>query len=125
MNQTLFNDQFQEALNAWRDGDWEDAVSILEHLSTWAAAPHRAATWGMLGGILWSEEQFERALGPSLMAVTHSPRSEMASITLFHVFMALDRADDAFEEMHRFRMVVGDLGEHYEDFIESLPEVSA
>ena len=64
--------------------------------------PDEAAIRGMLGGYLHDLERDEEAVSHLEAAVHLAPRSELASVTLFHVLLAVGRETNAWAEAARF-----------------------
>jgi predicted Zn-dependent protease len=98
-----FKARFASALEARDRGEFREAIRELESLLGEATGSKRASVLGVLGGIYLddlgeihaAERLFRECVGVS-------PQSELASLTLFHILMQLDRAEEALEEMKRF-----------------------
>ena len=92
--------EFQKA-TALRDmGDLIQAGAILERLSI--EHPSVFGVWLVLGGVQMSQSNYEAAECSFSMALALRPRSELASLCMFHTLRHLGRVNDAFAEMRRF-----------------------
>jgi predicted Zn-dependent protease len=112
--------EFNRALEAWHDGDGDMAVQILKRLAS--KYPNRAFILGMLGAIYQSLDDNERAAGYFQQTASLSPKSELASLGLFHSLWQVGRRDEAMDEMTRFLSAAS--SEEYDLLIEeSLGEV--
>jgi len=93
--------EFNQALDLWHGGDPETAVDQLERLAE--QYPNQVAIHGVLGGIYHYElDRAAEALPHCQKAVDLAPRSEPASIDLFHALYALGKHREAWAEMRRF-----------------------
>jgi tetratricopeptide (TPR) repeat protein len=111
---------FNCALDLWHGGDGRAAAEILERLAS--AYPDRPAILGMLGAIYRSLGEHERAVGYYQRTAALSPKSELASLSLFHSLWQVGRRDEAMDEMARFLTVAP--SEEYNLLVrESLGEV--
>jgi predicted Zn-dependent protease len=111
--------EFNRAIEIWRDGDGQMAVQILERLAS--EHPNRPFILGMLGAIYRSLGDYERAVGYFQQTASLSPKSELASLGLFHSLWQLERREAAMDEMTRFLSVAS--SEEYDLLInESLGE---
>lgn len=109
-----FTNEFDRAMELKIGGAAESAVEILFRLLD--TGLHRPAVVGELGGILYYELRDPvRALPFVQQSVVLSPHSELASLGLFHVLLALDRVDEAFDEMRRY--LKDHTSEAYEEFL--------
>lgn len=100
MSQERLEAEFQRATSLRDRGRLAEARTVLEHLAI--EHPREFAVWLVLGGVQWSLEDL-RAAEQSFSIATHMrPRSELASLSLFHVLKDLGRIDEAFGEMRRF-----------------------
>lgn len=102
---TEWKETFQRALDLRHAGEFHDATSLLHGLLA-AEAPstkHRAALFGELGGLyLFDLDDPSAAREWYQNAVELSPRSEMASLGLFHSLVGCDELLEALDEMRRF-----------------------
>ena len=63
---------------------------------------HKAPVLGVMGHIYYKLKDFEKALDCYEKTVSLSPKSELASLGLFHTLWDMERERDAFEEAKRF-----------------------
>jgi tetratricopeptide (TPR) repeat protein len=94
---------FNSALDLWHGGDGRAAIEILERLAS--EYPDQPAILGMLGAISRSLRDYERAVDYYQQTTALSPRSELASLGLFHSLWQVGRRDEAMDEMARFLTV--------------------
>src|SRR5437763_1697223 len=86
------------ALN--RAGKHREAVRLLLPLAK--SHPRSAAVMGYLGGAYLELQDPARALGAFRRAVQLNPKSELASLGLFHSLWSQNSPEEAFAEMRRF-----------------------
>ena len=91
--------EFNRALDL-RETNPEEAIRILRGLDK--RFPNQPTVTGMLGGIYHRLEDWANALPLYQQTVASSPRSERASLGLFHSLWHHERFDDAFDEARRF-----------------------
>ena len=102
MNQE-FEDEFNKALAHRHAGNVDEALAILSRLEMGAKGKPLFAVVNVIGRFLYYDKGDAVGALPYLQrAVRLAPRSESASIALFHVFAELGRMDEAFEEGLRF-----------------------
>src|SRR5581483_802934 len=90
----------QSAIDAYHAGQLREAIAQLADHSK--RFPRSGKLWGYLG-FLYSEAGDEsKAIRAFRTAATLSPRSELASLSLFHSLWRAGRTDAAFDEMRRF-----------------------
>ncbi len=107
----------EEALGYKIRRDFAGAVRVL--LNAVEEYPDAAAGWGLLGSIYWCELGKPKKAIPCLeKAVRLSPRSELASLGLFHSLWQIGKQGEALEEMKRFQTV-----SHSKDYDEILAEI--
>jgi predicted Zn-dependent protease len=93
-------DDFERA-TALRDaGDLVGARTILQQLGD--RHPSAFGVWLVLGGVQMAQSDYEAAEKSLAIAITLRPRSELASLAMFHTLKHLHRVNDAFAEMRRF-----------------------
>lgn len=92
---------FEEAIKL-RDSDkcLEAIEKFNEILSK--SPKYKAPVLGVMGHIYFKLKDLEKALDCYEKTVNLSPKSELASLGLFHTLWNLGRHDDAFNEMKRF-----------------------
>ena len=95
-----FESRFDEAFRL-RDADRRsEALEIL--LALEGANPKRAALLGMIATLYRELGDIEQSVKYFQRTVDISPRSELASLGVFHGLFALGRKNEAFAEMRRF-----------------------
>lgn len=95
---------FNEAIQLRDLGEYDKAITNLIEVQNEGTVSD-AATLGVLGHIYFLKEDWPEALKCFVKLVTLSPRSELASLNLFHTFIHLERVDEAFDEARRFLSV--------------------
>jgi predicted Zn-dependent protease len=95
---------FDRAVKLHHAGKTTDAVVILEEL----ARRYRksAPVAGYLAGLYYEQGRFERAARWFKRATTLAPKSELASLGLFHSLWKLRDGEKAISEMRRFLRIV-------------------
>jgi predicted Zn-dependent protease len=96
---TKLDRQFNAAIQANRAGRTVYAIRVLKALA--AGNPNSAAILGYLAGVYYMQERFEDAEKTFRRTVTLSPKSELASLGLFHSLWQLGRRHESFAEMRR------------------------
>jgi len=100
-------------------GQFSEAAVLLTE--TVKQFPKSASAHGLLGAIYYSSLRQPKEAIPFLKrAVRLSPKSEMASLGLFHSYWNTDQQVEALEEMKRFQAV-----SHSQDYDEILAEIMA
>ena len=92
--------EFEVATSLRDIGDYAAARTILERLAE--TSPSAFGVWLVLGDVQTSLLDYESAESSFLMATALRPRSELASLAMFHTLKHLGRINDAFAEMRRF-----------------------
>ena len=92
--------KFDEALRLRDQGNLGGAHDILSQLCKSDAAT--AAMFAVLGDVLWEMDCLSDAIHTFYRVTEMSPRSEVASLALFHSLFQAGRQDEAFGEMRRF-----------------------
>lgn len=96
---------FNDATRLWHDDKPYEAIQILENL--YPDFPKQPAILGMLGAIYFSLKNWNTALVYYEKTVELSPKSELASIALFHCFWSQERFDEAIKEANRYTKLNG------------------
>ena len=104
-------DGFNFAIKLRDQGDLKGALQMLHSLDL--EYPNHAPVLGLMGGIYFSLDNFERAKMILERVVVMSPHSELASLGLFHSLWKLGLRDEAFAEMKRF-LAIADSDEYQE-----------
>jgi predicted Zn-dependent protease len=89
----------QSAIDSYRAGGVHEAIHTLAGQANVFKA---AKLWGYLGFLYTETGDDEKAVQAFRKAVALSPRSELASLGLFHSLWRTGRTDAAFDEMGRF-----------------------
>ncbi len=100
MNKSDRETEFEVATSLRDAGDLAGAIAILERLSQ--RYPSEFGVWLTLGGVQMSLTDYAAAETSFSIAIDLRPRSELASLAMFHTLKHLRRVDDAFAEMRRF-----------------------
>lgn len=100
MTRDELNTKFVRATTLRDAGDFAAARSLLERLGE--MHPVEFGIWLVLAGVQMSQSDYEAAEKSASVAVALRPRSELASLTMFHTLKHLGRVNDAFAEMRRF-----------------------
>jgi tetratricopeptide (TPR) repeat protein len=111
----------QEAIDLKSAGDYLGAVRVLKRFVR--LFPGSASGFGFLGGIyLAFLNEPKKALPYCTKSVQLSPRSERASLGLFHALWSLDRVDEALEEIKRYQTLCNWTCQDYIEIIDELQE---
>jgi Tfp pilus assembly protein PilF len=98
-----FDGPFREATRMRDQGAFPEAIEILTKLAREPDAP--AGVFGMLGHIQQQAGRLEDATVSFRRATQLAPRTELASLGLFHTLWERGLTDEAFEEIKRFQML--------------------
>ncbi len=99
-----FEEQFNEALRLQSEGKSDEALDLLRELEK--TGIYKPAVLGMIGNILYVyKKDVKQAIDYLRETIKLSPKSEMASLGLFHALFDLHRTDEAFNEMRRFMSI--------------------
>ena len=112
---------FDEAVRLKRQGNFKDALSVLRKLHR--SAPNDASTCALIGEINWSQGKLGIAIRWLSKATREAPRSELASLGLFHVLWEANKEGLALAEMNRF-LAISDSKE-YRSILKGLPSKAA
>ena len=99
MNRNL-RKRFDEAVELKRNGQFSLAKEILEDLVKIDTGT--AAIFAVLGNVCWEMRLLHEAATAFKTATKLSPKSEAASLGLFHVLLEMERQAEALEEAQRF-----------------------
>jgi tetratricopeptide (TPR) repeat protein len=110
--------EIERAISFKNKGDNCTAIEILEQVDR--DHPDIVAAVGLLGCLLWSEKELDRAVPVLQRSVELSPRAPMISLALFHSLWELDRKEDALEEMKRHLSATGQLLPDYQAILEEM-----
>jgi tetratricopeptide (TPR) repeat protein len=92
--------EFEEALSLKRQKRYAEAQTLLEKLAT--RVPNSAALYAVLGDVYWEEGFLDKAAAAFHTATLLSPKSETASLGLFHCLWDKGDRDIALLEAKRF-----------------------
>jgi tetratricopeptide (TPR) repeat protein len=112
--------EIERAIDFKNKGDNWTAIEILEQVDR--DHPDYGAAVGLLGCLLWSEKELNRAVLVLQRSVALSPHAPMISLALFHSLWELDRKEDALEEMKRHLSATGKLLPDYQGILEEMNE---
>jgi tetratricopeptide (TPR) repeat protein len=111
------NELFEQGIQLRLSGRFQEAVQVLE--AAVRRFPGHAPAFWYLGGIyLHDLNEATKALSHYKKAVGLSPRSERASLGVFHSLWKLGRRREAMKELGRFLEVA-----HSPDYVQILAEV--
>ena len=97
------NEKMEKILDLRKLAKYEEAIINAENLAN--NYPEIASVFGLLASLYFELDRYEEAALAYQKATELSPKSEMASLGLFHSLWQLERNDDAFEEMKRFMAI--------------------
>ncbi|HYQ00033.1 MAG TPA: tetratricopeptide repeat protein [Polyangiaceae bacterium] len=102
-------------------GEFSKALGVLEPLAV--SEPNDPRVLGVLAGVYFRQDRFEEAARYFRRATERSPRSELASLGLFHALWKLGEQLSAEQELTRFlsireseeyRMLLEEMGWRFE-----------
>jgi len=96
--------------------EYDDAIRILRALAK--VKPESASVQGLLGDVYWRLGRFKQAVQSFKRATELAPKSELASLGLFHILWESGKIERAKAEMKRY-MAVGNSRE-YDSMVPSL-----
>jgi Flp pilus assembly protein TadD len=99
-NNPSFRSALDRAIKQNRSGDWQRSVQLLRKLLR--EHPHSAAAHGYLAAVYLEHGDDQSAARHFRAAARLNPKSEKASLGLFHSLWSLDREGAAVAEMRRF-----------------------
>lgn len=99
-SKTDFRTRFNSALRLRNAERYDDALRILEGLQR--ERPDSAPVLGILGDVFWRKHDLPNAVACFKSATKLSPKSELASLGLFHTLREQGRKRAASTEMRRF-----------------------
>lgn len=92
--------EFNQALGLWREDKPFEAIKILKKLNK--NFPNQSAILGMIGAIYFCLDNWKNSCIYYKKTVKFSPKSELASIALFHSLFQLKKYNKGFDEIKRF-----------------------
>jgi predicted Zn-dependent protease len=102
-------------------GALEEAYNSLLELDR--ARPNDFSVLLIMGHVCWEHERLDEASLLFKRVTILAPKSELASLGLFHTLFELGKTDDAFEEMKRFISI--SYSEEYERLLEDMKNSEA
>lgn len=96
-----FEKLFEEAVKLRESGSLYEAIKKLKAILS-GNPKYDTAVLGIMGNIYWELSELNKALKCYRKAVELNPKSEMASLGLFHTLWKLGKEDEGFDEMERF-----------------------
>lgn len=95
-----FEERFEQTMQLRRELKLQAACDRLVDLLK--EQPENRTVLGMLSACYFELEKYELAAVSASQSVAVSPKSETASLVLFHSLWKTKREDEAFDEMRRF-----------------------
>ena len=111
-----FRQWLGQAIKLANQGRYGEAVQILEELRE--THQESASVHSLLGNAFWMMGDLPRAVHSFGKAAELSPKSELASLGLFHTLMQAGDKQSAVQEMNRFQSVTDSL--EYKDIARNL-----
>jgi Tfp pilus assembly protein PilF len=105
----------KSAIESYQGGKVSRAIDLLADRATGFKSPK---VWGYLGFLYTEARNDEKAVHAFRKAIALAPRSEMASLGLFHSLWRTDHTDAAFDEMRRF--LKSNDSAHYRQFLRDM-----
>ena len=98
--QNELHEGLQTAIDLYRDGRLDDAISLLARLGK--VYPASPKLWGYLGFLYREADRLPPAVKCFRRTVELSPKSERASLGLFFTLRRMGKLSEAFKEVGRF-----------------------
>jgi tetratricopeptide (TPR) repeat protein len=115
---------FQQAIDAKQAGKFKRSVRIMEQVV--AEYPQYGVLWWYLGGGYLHDLKMPRKAIPAFRkAVQLNPKSERASLGLFHSLWNADRVGEALAEIKRFQTLSNWTCKEYLEIVDELADVVA
>ena len=109
--------KFTEADRLRNESKFVEALSVLEQLLP--RYPKKVSLLFTLAHVNWELQNFERA-ADLFRTVTHiNPKSEMASLGLFHCLWGIGKQEEALDEVKRFMAV-----SYSKDYVRIIREIN-
>jgi predicted Zn-dependent protease len=119
MTKEEFEEQLGKALDLQSNDRIDESLELLYQLEE--TGIRQAAVQGMIGSLLYLRKgDAAKAMKYLKKATDVSPRSEMASVSLFHALFDMGKTDGAFDEMRRFTAITDS-----EEYRRILDEINA
>jgi predicted Zn-dependent protease len=116
-----FELKFNRAIKLRDSGALEEAYNVLLELDR--EKPSDFPVLLIMGHVCWELERLDEASQLFKSATILAPKSELASLGLFHMLFKSGKTDDAFEEMKRFVSI--SYSEEYERLLEEMKNSEA
>jgi Flp pilus assembly protein TadD len=99
-NNQRYRDSLDQAIKLRRKGQWKRSIELLQQVLQ--RRPNSAAAHGYLACIYFERSDFDRATNEFRTTAELNPRSEKASLGLFHSLWRSNRKMEVVAEMRRF-----------------------
>ena len=106
--------KIEKVLELKKQDKYKDALCEAENLTE--KYPEIGSVYGLAASIYFELDRFEEAAQKYRKATEISPKSEMASLGLFHSLWQIGSNDAAFEEMKRYMSIAE--SEEYNELLE-------
>ena len=115
------NDILTKGIQHNNEGDFPAAIRAFKKAIR--KSPRCSVAYWLLGGVYYSFLHDAFASLPYFKrAVKLSPKTEMASLGLFHALWDIDRIDDALEELKRFQLLTNWSSQDYLKIVNEIKE---
>ena len=111
-----YKSRFKRVNQLRKKGDPSEAIKVLRSLV--ADFPKKAAAYLVIGDILWDEGRLPQAATAFRVATNLFPKSDVASLGLFHTLWRQSKTDAAFQEMKRFQKI--SFSQDYKDIVDEV-----
>ena len=100
INKNNFKALFNKAIELRDSSLYKEAIDILNNLLK--SGIYKSAIYGVLGGIYYDLKEYENSERCYQNVISVKPKSELASLGLFHSLFNLGKYKEAFNEMDRY-----------------------
>ena len=116
VDRTEFEKKMELILEYKNSGNYLKAIEVAEMLT--AEFSQEASAFGLLASLNFMTEKYEKASISFKKTTVLAPKSETASLGLFHSLWRLNDHEGAFVEMKRFTAIVN--SEEYDNLIKEM-----
>ncbi len=95
--------RFEQAITLKEQQRYAEAQQLLEQLTN--SQPHSAALYAVLADVYWEQGFLDKAIEAFRVSITLAPKSETASLGLFHCLWEKGDREAAVTEARRFLSV--------------------